>query len=220
MINYTGLKKRKSYDKMVNFIENDKTKIKYPNRDAMRLLNTPQYSSMLELDGLDEQEEEIKKAQVIHSIGATQLALHLATPPAPPTTIQTMHTSSGGGVSTSIAATQPATIVPTQPAAAAQVIPRPQPSFLDLLRGPRRQQQQQPVTPQQQQQQQQATAQQQTLADIFALQRNAQTYARAQNPPTSAAAAAADSDYEDPEDDDEAYGDAVSMYGDSLSLTQ
>ena len=167
---------------------------------------------MLELDGLDEQEEEIKKAQVIHSIGATQLALHLATPPAPPTSIQTMHASSGMGVSTSIAATQQATIAPTQPAAAAQVIPRPQPSLLDLLRGPRRQQQQ-PATPQQQQQQQ-AAAQQQTH-----LQRNAQSYAR-QHPtnPTSAAVAIGDSDYEDPEeDDDDAYGDAVSMYGDSLS---
>ena len=149
MINYTGLKQRGSYDEVVNFIQKDKTKIKYPNRDATRLLNTPQYSSLLELDDLDEQEEEIKKAQIAHSIGATQLTRHLAAPPSAPTPIQIMHASSGRGVSTSIAATQPATIVPTQPAAAAQVIPRPQASVLDLLRGPRRRQQE-PVTPQQQ----------------------------------------------------------------------
>ena len=215
------LKKRGSYDEVDNFIQKDKTKIKYPNRDATRLLNTPQYSSLLELDDLDEQEEEIKKAQLALAIGATQLTRHLATPPSAPTPIQIMHASSGRGVSTSIAPaqqatiapTQQATIAPTQPAAAAQAIPRPQPSILDLLRGPRRRQQE-PATPQQQQ----AASQQQTLADIFALQRNAQNYAR-QHPanPTSAALAIDDADdYDDPEDDDD-YGDAISMYGDSVS---
>ena len=115
-----------------------------------------------------------------------------------------MHASSGGGVSTSV--------IPTQPTAP-QLIPRPQPSILDLLRGPRRRQQE-PATPQQQ-----------TLADIFNLQRNAQSYARQLNPPTTnplnppnSTFNIGDSDYEDPEDDDD-YGDAISMYGDSISHT-
>ena len=96
MINFTGLRKRDSYNEFVNFIQHDKSKIKYPNRDATRLLNTPQYSSIRELDDLDEQEDEIIKAKVAQSIGATQLTRHLATPPSAP--IQIMHASSGGGV--------------------------------------------------------------------------------------------------------------------------
>ena len=48
-------------------------------------MNTPQYSSLFELDGLDEQEETLKKARIFEAVGATQLQHHLAT------------TSSGGG---------------------------------------------------------------------------------------------------------------------------
>ena len=33
-VNYNGLKKRESYDEIVATIENDKTKVKYPNRIA------------------------------------------------------------------------------------------------------------------------------------------------------------------------------------------
>ena len=40
-------------------------------------MNTHQYSSLLELDGLDDQDEEIKKAQVVQSIGATRLTQHI-----------------------------------------------------------------------------------------------------------------------------------------------
>ena len=42
-------------------------------------MNTPQYSSLFELDGLDEQEETLKKARIAEAIGATQLEHHLAT---------------------------------------------------------------------------------------------------------------------------------------------
>ena len=101
MINYTGLRNIDSYDENVNYIQRDQPKVKYQNRNENRLLNTPQYSSLLELDGLDDQEEEIKKVQVARSIGATQLTQHLATAPAAPTPIQSMHASSGGGVSES-----------------------------------------------------------------------------------------------------------------------
>ena len=64
MLNFSGLRKNESYDKILNFIQTDKTKVKYPNRLATFLLNTPQYSSLLENSGLDEQEEEIKKAKI------------------------------------------------------------------------------------------------------------------------------------------------------------
>ena len=39
-INYTGLKKRDSYNEIVNYIETDKTKIKYPNRVASQIENS------------------------------------------------------------------------------------------------------------------------------------------------------------------------------------
>ena len=64
MLNFAGLRKRDSYNEIVNYIETDQTKMKYPNRSATFLLNTPQYSSLLENDGLDEQEEQIKKSKI------------------------------------------------------------------------------------------------------------------------------------------------------------
>ena len=57
MINYTGLRKRDSYNEIINYIQTDQPTVKYPNRKASCLLNTPQYSSLLELDGMDDQEE-------------------------------------------------------------------------------------------------------------------------------------------------------------------
>ena len=57
MINYTGLRKRDSYNEIINYIQTGQQQIKYPNRDAIFLLNTPQDSSLLELDGMNEQEE-------------------------------------------------------------------------------------------------------------------------------------------------------------------
>ena len=73
MTNYTGLRKRDSYNEIINYLQTDQPKIKYPNRNASFLFNTPQYSSLLELDGLNEQDEQIKKAQVAHAIGTTPL---------------------------------------------------------------------------------------------------------------------------------------------------
>ena len=85
MINYTGLRKRESYNEILNYIQTDQPTVKYPDRKGTFLMNTPQYSSLFELDGLDEQEETLKKARIVEAVGATQLQHHLAT------------TSSGGG---------------------------------------------------------------------------------------------------------------------------
>ena len=40
-VNYSGLKKRESYDEIVAIIEGDQTNVKYPNRVAMQIMNSP-----------------------------------------------------------------------------------------------------------------------------------------------------------------------------------
>ena len=40
-VNYKGLRRRESYDEVVSIIENDQTKIKYSNRVAVQILNSP-----------------------------------------------------------------------------------------------------------------------------------------------------------------------------------
>ena len=61
MINLKGLRKRESYNEIVHYIQHGQPKLKYPNRNGSFLMNTHQYSSLLELDGLDDQDAEIKK---------------------------------------------------------------------------------------------------------------------------------------------------------------
>ena len=51
-VNYTGLKKRDSYDEIVALLDGgDKTKIKYPDRVASQILNSP-YMKMIDADSL------------------------------------------------------------------------------------------------------------------------------------------------------------------------
>jgi len=64
MVHLSGLRKRASYDELINYINTDKTKLKYPNCKATFLANSPQLSSLLELDEMDDQDKEIKKAKV------------------------------------------------------------------------------------------------------------------------------------------------------------
>jgi len=61
MIKVQGLRKRDSYDEIVNYINTEQPLLKYPQRKGTFTMNTPQYGSLLELDGLDEQDEAIKK---------------------------------------------------------------------------------------------------------------------------------------------------------------
>ena len=77
MLNFEGWRKRESYNEIVHYIQAEQPKLKYPNRRASFLLNTHQFSSLLEQDGMDEQEEEIKKAQVVQSLGPTLLTQHI-----------------------------------------------------------------------------------------------------------------------------------------------
>ena len=50
-VNYKGLRRRESYDDVVSIIENDQTKIKYPNRVAVQILNSP-YMKQLDTEAL------------------------------------------------------------------------------------------------------------------------------------------------------------------------
>ena len=68
MIDSTGLKKRKTYDEIVNIIQDGKDKIHYPNRKASFLMRTNQFLSLLDLDGLDEQENHIAKQKIAETI--------------------------------------------------------------------------------------------------------------------------------------------------------
>ena len=68
MIDSTGLKKRKTYDEIVNIIQDGHDKIKYPNRKASFLMRTNQFLSLLDRGGLDEQENNIAKQKVAETI--------------------------------------------------------------------------------------------------------------------------------------------------------
>ena len=50
-VNNKGLRRRESYDEVVSIIENDQTKIKYPNRVAVQILNSP-YMKQLDTEAL------------------------------------------------------------------------------------------------------------------------------------------------------------------------
>ena len=50
-INYKGLKKRQSYDEIVDYLNNKQEKIKFPNRAAKALRNSNQLSNLLDGDG-------------------------------------------------------------------------------------------------------------------------------------------------------------------------
>ena len=50
-IKYRGLKKRQSYDEIVDYLSNKQEKIKYPNRLATQLRNSNQLSNLLDGNG-------------------------------------------------------------------------------------------------------------------------------------------------------------------------
>ena len=68
-INYNGLKKRNTYDEIVNVIETDKTQIKYPDRRATRYLNDPHVLAITSAPDLEmnEQQENMTKNVIIEN---------------------------------------------------------------------------------------------------------------------------------------------------------
>jgi hypothetical protein len=51
VINYEGLVKRETYDEIVDYLENGQEKIKYPNRKAKQLRESPYLTNLLDVDG-------------------------------------------------------------------------------------------------------------------------------------------------------------------------
>ena len=69
-VSYNGLHKRESYGELVNLLETDKTKIKYPDSSATRILSSPQTLSIINgatLE-LEEQQKNIDQQPLIDSV--------------------------------------------------------------------------------------------------------------------------------------------------------
>ena len=65
-VNYNGLKKRESYDEIVAIIEKDQTKVKYPNRVALQIMNSP-YMKQLDYEtvmGVQNQQDRLAKQKM------------------------------------------------------------------------------------------------------------------------------------------------------------
>ena len=62
-INYDGLRKKKTYDELIDYVMNKQEKIQYPDRTAKLLRNSPQLSNLLDSngEGLLEMEEQQKR---------------------------------------------------------------------------------------------------------------------------------------------------------------
>ena len=66
LVNYAGLKRRDLYDEIVAIVEGDRTKMKYPNRVATQILNSP-YMKQLDAKSLLEiqnQQERLNKEKL------------------------------------------------------------------------------------------------------------------------------------------------------------
>ena len=63
-VNYQGLRKRESYNEIVDYLENKQEKINYPNRFAKQIRNSPQLSNLLDGEGMGavEMEQQQMKA--------------------------------------------------------------------------------------------------------------------------------------------------------------
>jgi len=78
-INYEGLKKRDTYNEIIDYIQNKQDKIQYPDRTAKQLRNTPQLSNLLDGNGegyqeMEEQQkrntQEIEKENIIRNMAS------------------------------------------------------------------------------------------------------------------------------------------------------
>ena len=68
MVNYTGLKRRSSYDELVHYIDTEQPLLKYPYRYATFLRNSPQIGMLLELDETDEGANDNKRNRVSRAL--------------------------------------------------------------------------------------------------------------------------------------------------------
>ena len=86
-VNYQGLRKKESYDEIVDYLENKQERIKYPNRLAKQIRNSPQLSNLLDNggEGLVEMEEQQQRKmqheqaeQAVRQAGSTAQVLRAA----------------------------------------------------------------------------------------------------------------------------------------------
>ena len=69
-VNFTGMRKRDTYDEIVHSLETDKLKLNYPDRAATFMLNSQQVSNIkygTSLD-VDEMHEKLNKSNIIEHI--------------------------------------------------------------------------------------------------------------------------------------------------------
>ena len=58
---YNGMRVRPSMDQIVGLIENDPFKIRYPNRDASFIINSPYMLNMMASSGIDLEEQSMRQ---------------------------------------------------------------------------------------------------------------------------------------------------------------
>ena len=87
-INYNGLRRRETYEEIIDYLDNKQEKLKYPDRSAKQLRETPQLSNLLDGEGMsildverqNEQrvKEEIKQHRIHEQASQTEVpAQHL-----------------------------------------------------------------------------------------------------------------------------------------------
>ena len=62
-VKYAGLHKRDSYEGLIDYLENKQEKIKYPNREAKFVCNSPQYQQLLSEGFVEVEEQQLNKIQ-------------------------------------------------------------------------------------------------------------------------------------------------------------
>ena len=60
-VSYNGLHKRDSYEGLIDYLENKQEKVKYPNREAKFLRDSPQYQSLLSQGFTEVEEQQLNK---------------------------------------------------------------------------------------------------------------------------------------------------------------
>ena len=82
-INYNGLRKKETYDELIDYVMNKQEKIKYPDRTAKFLRESPQLSNLLDGDGegileMEEQQkrqrQEVEKEQTIREMAGEDIS--------------------------------------------------------------------------------------------------------------------------------------------------
>ena len=69
-VNYNGMRKRDTYDEIVNSLQTERLKLSYPDRKGTLVINSPQVSAIgygTALD-IDEQTEKMNKNKLIENI--------------------------------------------------------------------------------------------------------------------------------------------------------